>query len=625
MCGFWGYSGVSVSESLGALEGNVLFHRGPDSEGRWRDEQGGLTLVHRRLSIQDTSSAGEQPMVSSCSRFVIAFNGEIYNHLELRQALQEKGQSPQWQGHSDTETLITCIAQWGIKEALRSLVGMFAFALWDRKEKTLFLARDRVGEKPLYWGWQSGTLLFGSELKALAIHPDFGNQVDRSSLAIYLRHNYIPAPYSIYKGIRKVRPGHFVAITDLRNPQSAQAETYWSANKVIEEGIQTPFPGSDDEAVDELRGLVRRSVKGEMLSDVPIGAFLSGGIDSSLVASVMQEQSTHPIKTFAIGFDDVRYNEAQHASQVARHLGTDHTEMYVSSEDALNVIPALPDIYCEPFADSSQIPTFLVTKMARKNVTVALSGDGGDELFGGYNTYQMAVQYWSSLRKIPRSFRALAASILEKFPLPERIYKLTRVLGASSECDFYRRMVSHWGYPNDVVLDAQEYPSLLNSSRDWPETEGFSQWMMAVEGQMYMPDDILVKVDRAAMANSLETRIPLLDHRLIEFAWTLPNEMKIRGGQGKWILRQLLYGYVPRELIERPKKGFSVPLADWLRGPLREWAEALLSESRLRSEGYFEPRVIRAALLEHMSGQRDHSSRLWGILMFQAWLEKRFA
>jgi asparagine synthase (glutamine-hydrolysing) len=603
----------------------MLAHRGPDGEGMWNDPDGGVLLVHRRLAILDTTNAGEQPMHSPCGQYVIAYNGEIYNHLELRRQLAEEGRAVNWHGHSDTETLIRCISAWGLKATLSRLVGMFAFALWDKKSRLLSLARDRVGEKPLYWGWQKGALLFGSELKALKAHPDFEGEIDRNALSLFLRHNYVPSPHSIYKGIYKLPPGHFLTVSAFESPNLAEPQPYWSVNEVVADGMREPFTGTDAGAKDILHQGLIASVKGQMLSDVPLGAFLSGGVDSSLVAALMQSQSSSPVRTFAIGFGDARYNEAQHASAVAKHLGTNHTELYVTAEDALNVIPSLPDIYCEPFADSSQIPTFLVTKMAKQQVTVALSGDGGDELFGGYTPYQFAPRYWRYLQKVPQALRSMSGNALSGLPLPDKYLKLAGVMDAENREMFYRKVMSHWLNPDAIVLGGHEYPTALNDSFRWPEVDSYEHWMMAMEAQMYMPEDILVKVDRAAMANSLETRVPLLDHRVMELAWRLPLHMKIRGGQGKWILRQVLYDYVPKELIERPKKGFSVPMADWLRGPLRDWAESLLDEKRLRNEGYFQPGIIRRAFAEHLSGKRDHSNRLWSILMFQAWLENQHA
>lgn len=560
-------------------------------------------------------------MFSSCGRYVIVFNGEIYNHLALRSILEASKNGLVWCGHSDTETLLACFSAWGVEKTLQATVGMFAIALWDEQEKVLTLARDRMGEKPLYWGWQGDTLLFGSELKALKAHPDFKAEIDRNSLALLLRHNYIPTPHSIYKGIGKLPAGHYVQIPYGAGPDDVRPKPFWSFNDAIEQGLAHSFAGSDTEAVDVLEQQLSASIADQMLADVPLGAFLSGGVDSSTIVALMQKQSQQPVRTFAIGFNEPGYNEAEYAKQVAQHLGTHHTELYVGASDALAVIPKLPTIYCEPFADSSQIPTYLVSQMARQHVTVALSGDAGDELFGGYNTYQFLPQVWNRLRLLPLPLRVALQKLLASLPLPAKLSKLQEVMSARSPQDLYRRVLSHWQQPEQLVLGATEPATLLNTPSAWPQVDSFEHWMMAMDAQTYMSDDILAKVDRAAMANSLETRVPMLDHRVVELAWRLPLHMKIRNGQGKWALRQVLYRHVPRELIERPKKGFSIPLASWLRGPLRDWAEALLNESRLRQEGYLNPTPIRHAWQQHLTGKQDHSSRLWGVLMFQAWLE----
>ncbi|EGS62999.1 asparagine synthase [Vibrio paracholerae HE-09] len=562
-------------------------------------------------------------MHSANNRFVISFNGEIYNHLALRKQLGNELGYITWRGNSDTETLLECIAAWGLKRTLQAAVGMFAFALWDTQENELVLARDRLGEKPLYWGWCGDTLLFGSELKALKAHPAFNAQVDRGSLSLLLRYNYIPAPYTIYQGIEKLPAGQFVQIKKGQLRSDVQTKTYWQLNQVIENGLANPFTGTDAQATDTLEQAIRKAVSGQMLSDVPLGAFLSGGVDSSTVVALIQQQSKQPVRTFAIGFDEPGYNEAEYAKEVAQHLGTDHTELYVSAQDALDLVPRLPDIYCEPFADSSQLPTFLVSRMAKQHVTVALSGDGGDELFGGYNPYQFAPRVWSTIQRLPLPLRQIACRLLSGLPLPDKLEKLLRVLPAKDKEQFYQVLMSHWDYPEQLVIGGKEYPTLINSTELWPKTDSFEHWMMAMDAGQYMIDDILVKVDRAAMANSLETRVPLLDHRVVEFAWQLPLHMKIRDGVGKWVLREVLYRHVPREMIERPKKGFSVPLGQWLRGPLRDWAEALLDKQRLEQEGYFNSIVVRRIWSEHLQGKRDHARKLWGILMFQAWLEKQ--
>ena len=627
MCGISGFLGntesvYSFSSVLSAM-GSVTNHRGPDDFGVWYDEEVGLGLAHNRLSIIDLSPAGHQPMLSDDGRYVIAFNGEIYNHLALRRELDACQQPTNWQGSSDTETLLQCFSRWGIGNTLKATVGMFAIALWDRQERTLTLARDRLGEKPLYWGWCNQTLLFGSELKALQMHPVFNAEVDRSALALLLQYNAIPAPYSIYRGIQKLPAGHMVQIRQGDRPGEAMPRAYWALNEVIESGLANPFLGTDGEVVTALQQRISQSVAGQMLADVPLGAFLSGGVDSSTVVALMQQQSSEPVRTFAIGFNEPGYNEAQYAKEVAEYLGTDHTELYVGTNDALSVIPDLPHIYCEPFADSSQIPTFLVSKMAKQQVTVALSGDGGDELFGGYNPYQFAPKVWRLVRRLPLKIRKLAVAVLADTPVPDKLHKLLRVLPCADREAFYDALMSHWQQPEQTVIGSGIVPTAMNSPSRWPKTDSFEHWMMAVDAKQYMSDDILAKVDRAAMANSLETRVPLLDHRVIEFAWRLPLHQKIRNGTGKWALRQVLYRHVPRAMIERPKKGFSIPLANWLRGPLRDWAEAQLEETRLNREGYFYAAPIRKMWKEHVDGKRDNASKLWSILMFQAWLERR--
>lgn len=624
MCGLFGKLGSHdflVSDV--SLVCNSLSHRGPDDNGFWYDEIDGISLLHTRLSIVDLSDAGHQPMQSACDRYIIAFNGEIYNHNKLRQKLKQQNQAPVWHGDSDTETLLACFSAWGIEQTLQETVGMFALALWDKQKKVLTLARDRFGEKPLYWGWNNGTLLFGSELKALKAFPEFDAQVDRNALALLLQYNYIPAPHSIYQGIEKLKAGHYVQIRQGQSRVAVKPLPFWSFKQAVEQGIQNPFAGSDQQAVDELQNRLSTSIKDQMLADVPLGAFLSGGVDSSTVVALMQKQTTQPVKTFAIGFNEPGYNEAQYAKEVAQHLGTDHTELYVGSDDALALVPQLANIYCEPFADSSQLPTYLVSKMAKEHVTVSLSGDGGDELFGGYNPYQFAPNIWSKIKLLPLPLRKLACSVLAGLPLPDKLQKLLSVFPAKDQQSFYRLMMSHWITPTNIVKGSSVPSVLLNSPQDWPKTDSFEHWMMAMDAGQYMSDDILVKVDRAAMANSLETRVPLLDHRVFEFAWQLPLHMKIRNGVGKWALREVLYRHVPKSMIERPKKGFSIPLAQWLRGPLRDWAENLLSEKRLINEGYFNPKPIRKAWEQHITGKADNALKLWSILMFQAWLEKQ--
>lgn len=627
MCGFSGiyrFNGFnSESDAYFGEMATSIAHRGPDDTGTWMDVNAGIGLTHTRLAIVDLSPAGHQPMASATGRYVIAFNGEIYNHLDLRKQLNKQGTFPEWRGHSDTETLLECFIAWGVEKTLQAAIGMFAFALWDNIDQQLTLARDRLGEKPLYWGWFGDALLFGSELKALRMHPAFNADIDRGSLALFLRHNYIPAPYTIYEGVEKLSAGQYVTIKNGQVRSDVEPKAYWQLNAVVEAGIEDPFVGTDEQAADLLEHSISCSISGQMLADVPLGAFLSGGVDSSVVVALMQKQANKPVRTFAIGFSEPGYNEAEYAKQVANYLGTEHTEFYVCAQDVLELVPRLPDIYCEPFADSSQLPTFLVSSMARQHVAVALSGDGGDELFGGYNPYQFAPKVWARLRLLPLPLRKLAAKCLVGVSLPEKLKKLVAVSPARDRENFYQLLMSHWQSPEDVVLSSRSLSTLHSDRSQWPRTDNFEHWMMAMDAGQYMTDDILVKVDRAAMANSLETRVPLLDHRVVELAWRFPLDLKIRQRVGKWILRQVLYRHVPRELIERPKKGFSIPLGQWLRGPLRDWAEAQLNEVRLEREGFFAPAVIREVWQKHLRGKHDYSRQLWSVLIFQAWLEKQ--
>ena len=649
MCGVNGFFNAHTNISAHTVIAQMntsIHHRGPDAAEVWSDENIGLVLGHLRLAIQDLSPAGAQPMLSACGRYVLAFNGEIYNHLQLRKQLINEGHLSAWRGHSDTETMLACFVAWGIEKTLQAMVGMFAIVLWDRKQKILTLAKDRMGEKPLYWGWQGQSLYFGSELKGLKSHPAFKTDINRDAITLLLRHNCIPAPYSIYQGIEKLRPGHWLQLplADIEKAKIARPQAYWRFNDIVEEGLAYPFTGSPEQAVDALESALMQSIGGQMQSDVPLGAFLSGGIDSSTVVALMQAQSSRPVKTFTIGFDNAGYNEATHAKAVANHIGTEHTELYIRPKDALSVIPNLSSIYCEPFSDSSQIPTFLVSQLARQHVTVALSGDGGDELFGGYNRYLMAQQVWSKIRKLPRPVRKLAASSLITLSpknwdvlfnilssvMPESLHlrtpgdkahKLAGVLNIDSEQDFYQRLTTHWQHPTQLVIGSQEPATLISDSNCWPKTDSFQHAMMAMDAQTYMTDDVLVKVDRAAMANSLETRVPMLDHRIAKLAWRMPLDYKIRNGEGKWLLKQVLFRHVPRELIERPKMGFGIPLHNWLRGSLRDWAEPLLDENTLQQQGYFNPAPIRKMWKEHLTGAHNHQNQLWDVLMFQAWLE----
>ena len=643
MCGLAGFRSLGPvrggHDSIAQAMADRIRHRGPDDEGVWVDSDAGFALAHRRLSILDLSPAGHQPMHSSSGRWVLAYNGEVYNHLVLRTQLEQAGAAPTRRGHSDTETLLACIEAWGIERTLQASVGMFAIALWDRNERALYLAHDRIGEKPLYYGWQGDTFLFGSELKALRAHPAFNAAIDRGALALLLRHNYIPAPYSIYQGIHKLPPGTWLRIE--QGQRDAQPVAYWSLANVAEHGVANPFAGSDVEAVDALELHLGAAVRGQMVADVPLGALLSGGIDSSLITALMQANSSRPVRTFTIGFDEQTYDESTHARAVAAHLGTEHTELRLSANDALDLIPRLPAMYDEPFADSSQLPTHLVMKLARQHVTVALSGDAGDELFGGYNRYFLGPAAWRRIGWMPAPLRrtlgagmtALPASMVNTLagPLARRLgiaqpgdkaHKLGRRLRhVRNMDDLFVSLVNEWPDAAGMVVDGSIPPNLLDDRARWPKLDDPVARMMALDGLTYLPDDILVKVDRAAMAVSLETRAPFLDRDVMEFAWSLPMAMKLRDGKGKWILRQLLYRHVPRTLIERPKMGFGIPLDQWLRGPLREWAGDLLAEDRLRREGYLRPEAITRTWQAHLRGEGSFGYRLWSVLMFQAWLE----
>jgi len=656
MCGIVGFIAQYSPEERQALVSRMatrLAHRGPDAEGMWADPVSGMTLAHRRLAIIDLSPAGAQPMHSASGRYVIVFNGEIYNFQDLRRALEQQGAAPAWRGHSDTEVLLAAFEAWGVRKTLAALVGMFAFALWDKQEQVLYLARDRMGEKPLYYGVQGKTFLFASELKALKAHPDFQGEIDREALTLYFRHNYIPAPYSIYKGIYKLRPGTFLEVKVRHGAFVLQEYAYWSLEEVARRGQERHFEGDEEEAVEELERLLRQSLRGQMIADVPLGAFLSGGIDSSVVVALMQSLSSQPVRTFSIGFREAEYDEAPYAKAVAGHLGTEHTEMYVTPQEALDVIPLLPTIYDEPFADSSQIPTHLLSRLTRQYVTVSLSGDGGDELFAGYNRYFLTMRLWRTFRRLPgwtrkgigRGVLAIPRSVWDALSWPlnavlnvhqhfkshpgginwyvsgRRLHLWANLLTQPSLSHLYYHLISHFKDPSALVIGGQE-PNNIFALRDEFAGQGNFAFMQYLDQRLYLPDDILVKVDRAAMAVSLETRIPLLDHRVVEFTWRLPESFKVREGKGKWLLRRLLYKYVPRELVERPKHGFGVPIDHWLRGPLRDWAEALLDERRLRQEGYLNPRLVRSLWQAHLTGQAEWHYYLWDILMFQAWLER---
>ena len=621
----------------------TLHHRGPDDHGSWVDETAGLALGHTRLSIVDLSASGHQPMMSASGRYVITFNGEVYNHRMLRRELTATGRAPGFRGHSDTEVMLAAIEAWGIDAAVEQFVGMFAFALWDRETRSLHLVRDRLGIKPLYYGWSGRTLLFASELKAFRVHPGFQAEVDRDAVAFLMQRGCVPAPHSIYRGVFKLLPGTILTFEapDGRDPS---ARVYWSAHEVAARGVAKPFTGSDREAVDHLDTLLRDAVALRMVADVPLGAFLSGGVDSSTVVALMQAQSGRPVRTFSIGFADLEHDEAGQARAVANHLHTDHTELYVSPADALAVIPRLPELYDEPFADSSQIPTFLVSAVARRYVTVALSGDGGDELFAGYNRHVWATRLWRATQWMPESVRTVSSRALAAVgtdawerlvhrirPLVPRalgdrtpgakLQKLVRAFSASSADGIYDSLASQWDVPNSLVLGATAPAALPTDGAYHPTFAHPFERMLYLDLVTYLPDDILTKLDRASMAVSLEARVPLLDHRVVEFAWHLPRSMRVRAGRSKWILRQVLDRYVPRALIDRPKWGFAVPLDAWLRGPLRPWAEELLDPRILRDDGFLDAEVVRSHWTAHLSGRRNLGEQIWNVLMFQAWLD----
>ena len=656
MCGIAGIFSRQGEEWETVVSAMVqaIRYRGPDDSGVWCDRSAGVALGHARLSILDLSPEGHQPMASGSGRYVISYNGEIYNFTELRSELEATG--AKFRGHSDTEVMLAAFEEWGLARAVQRFVGMFAFALWDRERRTLSLVRDRIGVKPLYFGWAGKTFLFGSELKALRACKGFHSEIDRGALTSFMRVGYVPAPLSIYKHVYKLSAGCVLTVGDREleaaegfspDPDARHATwkpvRYWSAKERVEAGCAFPFKGSEAEAVEQLDGLLRDAVGLRMTADVPLGAFLSGGIDSSLVVALMQAQSSRPIRTFTVGFHEAEYNEAIHARKVAEHIGTDHTELYVSPEQARAVIPRLSAMYDEPFADSSQIPTFLVSELARRHVTVALSGDGGDELFAGYNRYFWGRRLWRYLDLVPPSIRrglaggitslspATWADLFERFGrfLPavakpgDKLHKLAALLALPDPDSMYLGMISLWKDPAEIVVQGVEPLTPVTDRANWAALQDFTMRMMYLDLVTYLPDDILTKVDRASMAVGLEARVPLLDHRVVEFAWRLPLSFRIhKEGEGKWLLRRVLDRYVPRQLIERPKMGFGVPLDSWLRGPLREWAEELLDEQRLHREGYLHPAAIRGKWAEHLSGKRNWHYPLWNVLMFQAWVER---
>jgi len=653
MCGITGFITPSkspeYSQRLEAMT-TALRHRGPDDYGYWSDEELGIFFGHRRLSILDLSPAGRQPMLSAYARYVITFNGEIYNYKALARELQGRGHI--FRGRSDTEVMLAAFEEWGVRAAVERFNGMFAFALWDRRERDLYLARDRMGEKPLYYGWNSGGFLFASELKALTANPQFATTINHSAAALAARYSYIPTPWSIYEDIYKLVPGTIlkVPLTGLLkksdffsplgkiSPEGPHPRYFWNPPGLFTPHITTRFNGSEGDALNELDLLMQDAVNIRMISDVPVGAFLSGGVDSSLITALMQRKSAKPIKTFSIGFEDSAYNEAVYAERVARHLGTEHQNLYISPKDMLDVIPSLPGMYDEPFADSSQIPTYLVSKLCRESVTVSLSGDGGDELFAGYDRYRWALHFWSRVGRFPYPIRNFTSRLLGsslslntlqgivsllshsrfKGNYLQKLATASRVLSFRDRRALYEGLMSYW---SDGAPATPHHPTLPTAFKTHPANhpQSFLDEMMAIDLQSYLPDDILVKIDRASMAVSLEARTPFLDHRVAEFALRLPPSFKLKGSSGKRILRQLLSRYVPESLTNRPKMGFSIPLGRWLRSDLRPWAEELLSRKALLSGGYFNPPVIEKAWKEHLAGTHNWEHHLWNILMFQAW------
>ncbi len=627
-----------VREMAGCLQ-----HRGPDSDGVWTDRQQGVALGHRRLSIIDPSPSGRQPMCSSCGRYVIVYNGEIYNHHEIRESL-EATQDVQWRGHSDTEVLLESVRRWGVHETLDRAAGMFVFGIWDQKDQTLYLGRDRMGQKPLYFGWVGNSFVFASELKALCRHPEWEGKIDEGALCQYFHYSYVPGPRSIYQGIRKVKPGTFVTLD--ATTDTTDQRTYWDLTDKVERARKDPFSGTPEEAVDQLEERLREVVGEQMVSDVPLGAFLSGGIDSTTIVALMQEASSRRVQTFTVGFHDETYNESDHARAVAHHLGTNHTELTAGSQDAVDLVSRLPQVYDEPFADASQIPTLLIAQLTSEHVTVSLSGDGGDEAFGGYNRYRWGRRIWEQISSMSGRVRSVAGKTLSAMspqPLGQlyqwlspfmpksmrqkrpggKISKVSKAMEAESLETFYDSLLSHSSTSLKPLLKRERG----RSEERWifRKQGDVAEQMMLWDMQSYLPDGILVKVDRATMAASLESRAPYLDRRILEFALSLPVELKIRHGKGKWILRQVLHRHVPKHLMDRPKQGFTPPIGDWLRGPLRDWGESLLSRRRLEQHGFLRHKPIQRYWKEHINGNADYENVLWRVLMFQAWYQEQKA
>ncbi|MCB9989377.1 MAG: asparagine synthase (glutamine-hydrolyzing) [Rhodospirillales bacterium] len=633
MCGITGFIDIYGQTASDAFEGVVramsdcLVHRGPDSDGVWCDKEQGVALGHRRLAIIDLNETGHQPMISHSGRYVIVFNGEIYNFQILKDALVPQGHK--FKGGSDTEVLLAAIEEWGLAQALEKINGMFAFAIWDRQERCLYLARDRIGKKPLYYGWLGGVFVFASELRALRKHPGFVGRIDRQALATYCRHNYVPSPWSIYEHIYKLPAAAYAVLPfhgegrEIKADKPLDCAFYWGIQKQAEQGIAFGQDRTDQEWIDGLDGALKTAVGQRMISDVPLGAFLSGGIDSSLIVAMMQQQSSQPVKTFSIGLDEEGHNEAEHAKEIARYLGTEHTEFYIRPDEVRDVIPLMPSVFDEPFADPSQIPTYHVCRLAKEHVTVALSGDGGDESFAGYTRY-IKGQKLDRFLNMPGGalLGAGGGVLLDAFYSDGRHEKLSRMLREPDMRDWYRTVMSYWMNPEALVMGAPERAVFM---ADIPRLSGNVSpvnHMMFADVCSYLPDDILVKIDRTSMAVSLEARAPLLDYKVMEYAWQVPLSAKIKGGQGKWILRQLLARYIPQSLFDRPKRGFGIPLSSWLRGPLRDWCEGLLNEERLIREGNFNAVLVREKWQQHISGKANHDYSLWSILMFQAWQEE---
>lgn len=621
---------------------DTLIHRGPDNIGTWADPRTGIALGHTRLSILDLSQEGNQPMISSCGRYLITYNGEVYNSRELREELELLG--VRFRGHSDTEILLGAITAWGLEATLQRILGMYAFGLWDKEQQDLTLVRDPVGKKPLYYGWCNQTFLFGSELKALRVHPHFNQPIDPDALGLFIKYSWVPTPYSIYKGIRKLPPGHVVQINLNSTRENIVPRQFWSSRKVAEHGEHAPFTGSLNDAADELEKILRTTVNCRMIADVGLGALLSGGLDSTMVVAIMQSLSAQRTKTFSIGFSETDYNEAQHAKDIAAHLGTDHTELYISPKETLDVIPELPTVYDEPFADSSQIPTLLLSKLARQDVKVALSGDGGDELFAGYTKYHECLKRWKTWEGKPPFLRSTLAKSMTSLgqagwsmfgPTPNDLYrplapwktffgkisKKSRWISATGPVDLVARRHVRCPHVQEYVPNAKAISHVLTNPQEWAAVSEPIQGMMHLDFMTFLTDDILVKVDRASMSVNLEVRCPLLDIRLVEFAWSLPLSLRLQGQRGKIVLRTLLERYVPPKLTERPKQGFAVPVSEWMVGPLREWGEHLLDQTRLHNQGLLNPKAVHRIWQQHLSGWQDHDTLLWSLLMFQAWYE----